>query len=230
MPAASPAPVPPTAPAVAVLDWGRTHYEPARLAQEALVARHLAGEIGDTLVFTEHEPVFTVGLRAGAEQHLVWDATRLTAEGIEVIKTNRGGDITYHGPGQLVGYPIVSLAARKDLHAYLRFLEQVLINTVGSLGLAASRRPGLTGIWIGPRKIAALGVAVRRWVTYHGFALNVNAHLPHFAGIIPCGITATDGTVTSLHTELGHPIDMAEVKALVAGEFRTLLPEFLAST
>ena len=213
----------------AVLDWGRTRYEPARLAQEALVAQHLAGEIGDTLVFTEHDPVFTVGLRAGAEQHLVWDAARLTAEGVEIVKTNRGGDITYHGPGQLVGYPIVSLAARKDLHAYLRFLEQVLINSVGSLGLAASRRPGLTGIWIGPRKIAALGVAVRRWVTYHGFALNVNAHLPHFAGIVPCGIATTDGTVTSLNTELGHTLDLAEVKTLVAQEFQTLWPAFLES-
>jgi lipoyl(octanoyl) transferase len=227
---ASPAPFPPTASAVAVLDWGRTSYEPARLAQEALVAQRLADEIGDTLVFTEHEPVFTVGLRAGAETHLVWDATRLAAEGVEVVKTNRGGDITYHGPGQLVGYPIVSLASRQDLHAYLRFLEQVLINSVGSLGLAASRRPGLTGIWIGPRKIAALGVAVRRWVTYHGFALNVNAHLPHFAGIIPCGISATEGTVTSLDAELGGSLDLAEVKNIVAYEFRTLLPEFLAST
>jgi lipoyl(octanoyl) transferase len=212
-----------------VLDWGRTRYEPARLAQEALVARHLAGEIGDTLVFTEHDPVFTVGLRAGAEHHLVWDAARLATEGVEVVKTNRGGDITYHGPGQLVGYPIVSLAARKDLHAYLRFLEQVLINAVGSLGLVATRRPGLTGIWIGSRKVAALGVAVRRWVTYHGFALNVNAHLPHFAGIVPCGIAATDGTVTSLHTELGHALDLAEVKTLVAREFQTLWPAFLQS-
>ena len=212
-----------------MLDWGRTRYEPARLAQEALVARHLAGEIGDTLVFTEHDPVFTVGLRAGAETHLVWDAARLATEGVEVVKTNRGGDITYHGPGQLVGYPIVSLAARQDLHAYLRFLEQVLINAVGSLGLVATRRPGLTGIWIDSRKVAALGVAVRRWVTYHGFALNVNAHLPHFTGIVPCGIAATDGTVTSLHTELGHDLDLAEVKTLVAREFQTLWPAFLAS-
>ncbi len=227
MPSRSPS-VPPPHPS-AVVDWGRTRYEPARAAQEALVAQHLAGEIGDTLVFTEHDPVFTVGLRAGAEHHLVWDAARLAAEGVEVVKTNRGGDITYHGPGQLVGYPIVSLAARKDLHAYLRFLEQVLINAVGSLGLVATRRPGLTGIWIGPRKVAAVGVAVRRWIAYHGFALNVNAHLPHFAGIVPCGIAATDGTVTSLHTELGHDLDLTEVKTLVAREFQTLWPAFLAS-
>ena len=208
-------------------DWGRTRYEAAWRAQDALVARRIAGEIGDTLVFTEHEPVFTVGLRAGAGQHLVWDAARLAREGVEVVKTNRGGDITYHGPGQIVGYPIVSLTTHKDLHAYLRFLEQVLINAVGSLGLAATRRPGLTGIWLGPRKVAALGVAVKRWVTYHGFALNVNAHLPHFAGIVPCGIDSAEGTVTSLEAELGRALDLAEVKTVLAREFWTLLPEFL---
>jgi len=104
----------------------------------------------------------------------------------------------------------------------------VLINSVGTLGLVATRRPGLTGIWIGPRKIAALGVAVRRWVTYHGFALNVNAHLPHFAGIVPCGIAASDGTVTSLHAELGQSQDLTAVKTIVAREFRTLWPKFLA--
>ncbi|MEI8088520.1 MAG: lipoyl(octanoyl) transferase LipB [Opitutaceae bacterium] len=221
--------LPAASPKVAVVDWGRTSYEPARLAQESLVAQRLAGEIGDTLVFTEHDPVFTVGLRTGAEQHLVWDGARLAAEGVEVVKTNRGGDITYHGPGQLVGYPIVSLCAHQDLHAYLRFLEDVLINSVGTLGLVATRRPGLTGIWIGPRKVAAIGVAVRRWVTYHGFALNVNAHLPHFAGIVPCGIAASDGTVTSLHAELGQTLDLAEVKATLTHEFRALWPAFLSS-
>lgn len=230
MPASARNIIPPAAPPpVALVDWGRTRYEPARLAQEALVTQRLAGEVGDTLVFTEHDPVFTVGLRTGAEQHLVWDAARLAAEGVEVVKTNRGGDITYHGPGQLVGYPIVSLSARPDLHAYLRFLEDVLIKSVGTLGLVATRRPGLTGIWIGPRKVAALGVAVRRWVTYHGFALNVNAHLPHFAGIVPCGIAATDGTVTSLRAELGRDIPLADVKTVLAREFSTLLPEFLSA-
>jgi lipoyl(octanoyl) transferase len=213
--------------APATLDWGRTRYEAAWRQQEALVARRLAGEIGDTLVFTEHEPVFTIGLRGGAERHLVWSAEKLAREGVEVVKTNRGGDITYHGPGQIVGYPIVSLDARRDLHAYLRFLEQVLINSVGCLGLAASRREGKTGIWIGSRKIAAIGVAVRRWVTYHGFALNVNAQLAHFQGIVPCGIGAADGTVTSLQTELGRPFDLAEVKRVLTTEFWALWPEFL---
>jgi lipoyl(octanoyl) transferase len=215
-------------PAVETLDWGRTGYEDAYRRQEALVTRRIAGEIGDTLVFTEHEPVFTLGLRAGAENHLVWSAEQLAREGIAVARTNRGGDITYHGPGQIVGYPIVSLATHQDLHAYLRFLEQVLINGVGALGLAASRREGLTGIWLGTRKVAAIGVAVKRWVASHGFALNVNANLAHFQGIVPCGLSATDGTVTSLQAELGHALDLAEVKFVLAGEFRTLWPEFLA--
>ena len=212
---------------LAVVDWGRTRDREAWARQDELVGQRIAGEVGDTLVFTEHEPVFTIGLRGGADAHLVWPADRLAREGIEVVKTNRGGDITYHGPGQIVGYPIVSLATRKDLHAYLRFLEQVLIDTLGSLGLAASRREGKTGIWLGQRKIAALGVAVRRWVAYHGFALNVNANLAHFGGIVPCGIAAADGTVTSLNAELGRPCDENEVKRVLAAEFRTLLGDFL---
>ncbi len=211
-----------------MLDWGRTNYDDARRRQEELVGQRIAGTIGDTLIFTEHDPVFTVGLRQGADAHLVWDSARLQQEGVEVAKTNRGGDITYHGPGQIVGYPIVSLAARQDLHAYLRFLEQVLIASLGSLGLAAGRREGKTGIWLGSRKIAALGVAVRRWVAYHGFALNVNVNLTHFDGIVPCGIRAADGTVTSLQAELGRPVELGEVKGVLAAEFAKALPKFLA--
>ena len=206
-------------PALNVLDWGRTAYRDACDRQAALVQQRIAGEISDTLVFTEHEPVFTLGLRSGSESHLVWNAERLARERVAVEKTNRGGDITYHGPGQIVGYPVVSLDHVRDLHAYLRFLEQVLIDAVARFGLTATRRPGLTGIWIGPRKIAALGVAVRRWVAYHGFALNVNSRLDHFGGIVPCGIAATDGTVTSLAAELGREIDLAAVRAVLAAEF-----------
>jgi lipoyl(octanoyl) transferase len=210
------------------LDWGRTSYTAAWQRQEDFVARRNAGEMGDTLVFTEHDPVFTMGVRRGAEANLIWDAAELQRRGIAVVTTNRGGDITYHGPGQIVGYPIINLAPRKDLHAYLRFLEQVLINTVGTFGLAASRNPGKTGIWLGPRKIAAIGVAVRKWTTFHGFALNVNTDLTPFTGIVPCGITATDGTVTSMQLELGHEMDLAEVKRVLAAEFWRMLPEHLS--
>jgi lipoyl(octanoyl) transferase len=208
------------------IDWGRTGYEAAWQRQEALVEDILQGRTGDTLVFTEHNPVYTIGLRSGAEKNLVWTGELLAKNGIEVVKTNRGGDITYHGPGQIVGYPIVSLEPRRDLHVYLRFLEQVLINSVGCMGLAASRNPGKTGIWLGKRKIAAIGVAVRRWIGYHGFALNVNTDLNHFTGIVPCGIASADGTVTSLKAELKREIDPAEVKAILEKEFWALLPAY----
>jgi lipoyl(octanoyl) transferase len=207
------------------LDWGRTRYADACQRQESLVAERLAGGIGDTLVFTEHEPVFTLGVRPGAGSHLLWSPEQLAARRIEVAATNRGGDITYHGPGQIVGYPIVSLETRRDLHAYLRLLEQVLIDSVGRFGLTASRREGKTGIWLGPRKIAAIGVAVKRWVTSHGFALNVTTDLGHFGGIVPCGIT--DGTVTSLAVELGPRCPPAgEVKQVLALEFWREFPKF----
>ncbi len=213
---------------LAVQDWGLTRYEEAWRRQDETVAARIEGRAPDTLILTEHAPVFTIGLRSGAETHLVWSPERLAREGVEVVKTNRGGDITYHGPGQLVGYPIVNLAPRRDLHAYLRFLEDVLIATAGDLGLTAARREGKTGIWIESRKVAAIGVAVRRWVAYHGFALNVTANLDHFGGIVPCGIAAADGTVTSLARELGRAIDLAEVKPLVIRHFEALLPPFLS--
>ncbi len=211
------------------IDWGRTRYEPAWREQEKLVARRIAGEIPDTLVFTEHDAVFTIGLHSGSEQHLVWDADALARERVEVVRTNRGGDITYHGPGQIVGYPVVGLAPRKDLHAYLRFLEEVLIRALAhpTYNLITTRRPGLTGIWVGTRKIAAIGVAVKRWIAYHGFALNVNTHLAHFGGIIPCGIASSDGTVTSMQSEFGRYVDPDAVKRIIDAEFWNLFPRYL---
>jgi len=208
-------------------DWGRTSYREAWDRQKDYVQQRLDGARGDTLVFTEHEPVYTVGLRAGAGAHLLWDPAQLAAEGIVVETTNRGGDITYHGPGQIVGYPIMDISGRRDLHAYLRLLEEVLIATVARFHLTANRREGLTGIWIGPRKIAAIGVAVRRWVTYHGFALNVTPRLAHFAGIVPCGISSTAGTVTSLAAELTQPPEMVEVQRALTEEFYRLWPDHL---
>jgi lipoyl(octanoyl) transferase len=212
---------------IATLDWGRTEYRAACDRQLALVAQRIAGEIGDTLVFTEHDPVFTLGMRRGAETNLVWSPEELAAAGIAIEKTNRGGDITYHGPGQIVGYPIVSLATHQDLHAYLRLLEQVIINTLEAFGLTPARREGKTGIWLGQRKIAAIGVAVRRWVTYHGFSLNVDPNLSHFGGIVPCGISAVEGTVTSMRAELDHPFEFTDVKSVLAREFQNAWPEFI---
>jgi lipoyl(octanoyl) transferase len=221
-------PAPASTAAVTVADWGTVPYEAATARQADCVARRLAGEIGDTLVFTEHPPVFTVGLRSGADAHLVWDAAQRDRAGVALARTNRGGDITYHGPGQIVGYPIVSLDLRRDLHGYLRFLEEVLIAALREFGLDGARRPGLTGIWLGQRKVAALGVAVRRWVAYHGFALNVDPDLAHFGGIVPCGIAPADGTVTSMAAELGRPVDLAAVKAVLAREFAARWPVFVA--
>ncbi len=210
------------------VDWGRLDYATARERQDDAVARRLAGESVDTLFFTEHPPVFTVGLRKDAEQNLVWSPGQLAAAGVDVVKTNRGGDITYHGPGQIVGYPIVQLSPRQDLHAYLRLLEEVMIATLASYGLRATRREGKTGIWIETRKIAAIGIAVRRWIAYHGFALNVRVNLEHFQGIVPCGISALDGTVTSLDRELSSTPEFHLVKSTLAKEFWRLWPQYLS--
>ena len=201
-----------------VIDWGRTEYKDAFERQKARVEQRRSGECGDALIFTEHAPVYTMGLRKGAAQHLVWAEAKCARRAIAVVQSNRGGDITYHGPGQIVGYPILSLQHRRDLHAYLRDLEEVVIRTLATYGLASARREGKTGIWLdGARKICAIGVAVRSWITYHGFALNVCPDMSHFGGIVPCGIT--DGSVTSLTNELDKPVDIAEVKARLAVEF-----------
>jgi lipoyl(octanoyl) transferase len=209
---------PPTpASPIDTVDWGRTEYQDALERQKALVDRRRSATAPDTLVLTEHAAVYTIGLRRGADQHLIWNEAQLKSQGIKVVRSNRGGDITYHGPGQIVGYPIISLQQRRDLHAYLRDLEEVVIRTLSNFGLETARRAGKTGIWLGERKICAIGVAVRSWITYHGFALNVNPEMSHFSGIVPCGIT--DGTVTSMQAELGKPIDMAAVKACLAVEF-----------
>lgn len=202
------------------IDWGLTEYEDALERQKNMVDRRRNGQAVDTLILTEHTPVYTIGLRKGADQHLIWDKTQLAVQGVRVSRSNRGGDITYHGPGQLIGYPIICLQQRRDLHAYLRDLETVVIRTLAGFGLKTSRRNGKTGIWLDHRKICAIGIAVRTWVAYHGFALNVNPKMSHFSGIIPCGIS--DGSVTSMQTELGETIDLDLVKARLTVEFQTV--------
>ena len=204
---------------IEVIDWELTNYSDALEKQKSRVEQRRTGECGDALIFTEHTPVYTIGMRKDSEQHLLWTKAECCQQGIAVFKSNRGGDITYHGPGQIVGYPILSLANRKDLHAYLRDLEEVVIRTLATYGLTAARRKGHTGIWLNnERKICAIGVAVRSWITYHGFALNVCPNMAHFDGIVPCGIK--DGSVTSLDNELNKAVDIAEVKARLAVEFK----------
>ncbi|MGC9453197.1 MAG: lipoyl(octanoyl) transferase LipB [Oceanipulchritudo sp.] len=202
------------------VDWGRTAYREAFARQLELVEQRRADACPDTLVLTEHNPVYTIGVRPGAEQHLVWQADMLEQQGIGVVRTNRGGDITYHGPGQIVGYPILSLRENRDLHTYLRNLEEVLIRTVAHFGATAGRREGKTGIWVEDRKIAAIGVAVKSWITYHGFALNLDPDLAHFSGIVPCGIT--DGSVTSLAAECPECPLAGQVKSRLVLEFWNL--------
>jgi lipoate-protein ligase B len=170
---------------------GRVPYEAAAAWQESLVERRLAGAGPDVLLLLEHPPVYTLG--RGADPRFVGAGA---GGSIPVVRTGRGGQVTYHGPGQLVGYPIVDLGDhRRDVHWYVRSLEQVLIDALAALGIATDRVEGLPGVWVdGRRKIASIGVAIRRWVTWHGFALNVSADLDGFAPITPCGIVGVEMT------------------------------------
>jgi lipoyl(octanoyl) transferase len=171
------------------------------------------------LLLVEHPHVLTLGVRGdGGRSHILAAPDVLAERGIEIHDTGRGGDITYHGPGQLVGYPIVDLAPdRRDVHRYVRDLEDVLIRTAATYGVDAGRVEGLTGVWVGRDKLAAIGVRIARWITSHGFALNVTTDLSYFDLIVPCGIP--DRGVTSLARLLGRPVDMHDVEDRVATEF-----------
>ncbi|MES2387218.1 MAG: lipoyl(octanoyl) transferase LipB [Bacteroidota bacterium] len=170
------------------------------------------------LIFCRHPNVFTLG-KSGHEENLLADADFMAARDAVFFKSNRGGDITYHGPGQLVGYPILDLENFfTDIHKYMRYLEEVIILTCAEYGLNAGRVDGQTGVWVdGMRKICAFGVRTSRWVTMHGFALNINTDLSYFSMIVPCGIT--DKGVTSLQNELGRYIDEAETEKIVLQKF-----------
>ena len=190
-------------------------YADALALQRALVEERRAGTIGDTLLFVEHPHVLTLGVRGdGGRAHILTTDDALASRGIEIFETGRGGDITYHGPGQLVGYPIIDLNPdRRDVHRYVRDLETVLIRTAADYGIAADRVEGLTGVWVGDQKLAAIGVRIARWITSHGFAFNVTTDLDYFNLIVPCGIA--DRGVTSLARLLGRPIGMAEVESRI---------------
>src|SRR5262245_28221212 len=173
-------------------------YADALALQRPPVEERRAGRVGDLLLLVEHPPVLTVGVRGdGGRSHILATAETLAARGIEIHETGRGGDITYHGPGQIVGYPIIDLQPdRCDVHRYVRDLEEVLIRTTADYGISAERIPGLTGVWVGDGKVAAIGVRISRWITSHGFALNHTTDLNHFDLILPCGIP--DRGVTSM--------------------------------
>ncbi len=194
-------------------------YADALAIQYALADRRSRGEIPDTLLLLEHPPTLTLGRRSD-EADLKTSEAALRERGIEVVRVDRGGEITFHGPGQLVGYPILDLRQHgQDLHKYLRDLEEVLLGTLGAYGLTGERVAGRTGVWVGGEKIAAIGIKVSRWVSLHGFALNVANDLTPFRGdFVPCGIS--DRGVTSLRERLGAGCPArAEVEAVVAAQF-----------
>ncbi|HRF40503.1 MAG TPA: lipoyl(octanoyl) transferase LipB [Saprospiraceae bacterium] len=236
-------------PKVTYRNLGRISYREAWSLQEALlrelVDRKLANrtrtaeglpaeEQQHYLLFCEHAPVYTLG-KSGSEDNLLLDAETLEKEGFEFFKINRGGDITYHGPGQIVGYPIFDLDCFfTDVHKYVRYLEEAVIRTLAEYGIAAGREQGYTGVWLegdgtwllsselGDRKIGAIGVRISRWVTMHGFAFNVNTDLGHFKNIVPCGIADADKDVTSMQRELGRVMDMEELREKLRGHFAQL--------
>jgi len=222
-------------------DLGRISYKKAwdyqqglhdEVKQRKLSNRHLdehqREDIRHYLLFCDHPPVYTLG-KSGSMDHLLLNEMQLQDKGIEFYKINRGGDITYHGPGQIIGYPIFDLDHFfTDVHKYVRFLEEAIIRTLAEYGLESNRIKGYTGVWMNAtntlpkRKICAIGVHLSRWVTMHGFAFNVQTDLNYFKNIIPCGIQDDDKTVTSLQQELGREIDINEVKQKLKAHFAKL--------
>lgn len=196
---------------LACITPGLVDYAAALAWQQTLVAQRIAAEIPDSLVLLEHPPVFTLG-RGGDERYL------LDPGQVPVHRVGRGGEVTFHGPGQLVGYPILDLKRHgKDVHRYLRLLEDVLIATLAAWNIAATRRDGLTGVWAGTDKVASIGIGVRRWITFHGFALNVNTDLSYFSAIVPCGLPGV--RMTSMQELLKEELPLDTVQSTMVRSF-----------
>jgi lipoyl(octanoyl) transferase len=190
---------------------GLIPYADALELQRALVEERKAGRIPDTLLLLQHPHVITIGVRKDGAANIVASSSRLAELGVEVFETGRGGDVTYHGPGQLVGYPILDLRPnRQDVHKYVRDLEEVMIRVCGDFGIEAGRVAGLSGTWVRSEKIGAIGVRISRWITSHGFAFNVDTNLDYFRLIVPCGIS--DRGVTSLAALIGTAPAVADVE------------------
>ena len=216
---------------------GLVPYADALALQHALVKQRqhdrgigAPGVVNDLLLLVEHPHVLTLGVRGdGGRSHILATPDELGSRGVEVHETGRGGDITYHGPGQIVGYPILDLRPdRCDVHRYVRDIEEVLIRTAADYGVEAERVEGLTGVWVGPDKLAAIGVRIARWVTSHGFAFNVTTDLEYFGLIVPCGIAGRG--VTSLARLLGHAVDRVEVEDRIVTHFCDVFDRTSSST
>ena len=201
-----------------VIDLGRRPYAPVFEMQEEMVRRRLADEIPDTLLLVEHDPVYTLG-RGADSNNITASADQLRAIGIDVAQTSRGGDVTYHGPGQIVGYPIIDLGKNRKVLWYVSNLEKLLIDTLSDYDINASTDPENRGVWVGRDKIAAIGIRITRRITMHGFALNVRTDLDHYAGIVACGIQ--DRGVTSMHNMIPG-ISMDEVKRNIINHFQKI--------
>ena len=196
-----------------ILDLGVRSYKKVWDLQKELVKKRQNGQINDTLILVEHEPVYTLGKNAD-ENHIL----QHTPRNVKTYQIERGGDVTFHGPGQLVGYPILDLHNyKKSINWYMRGLEQLIINTLAEFMVSAERKEGLTGVWVGDEKIAALGVRVTRWITMHGFALNVTPDLTYYSGIIPCGIF--EYGVTSMARILTDEVTVNSVKQVLIEKF-----------
>jgi len=203
---------------IAVERWGLVPFDEAWERQRELAFRVERGEAPNTLVLCQHPTVITIG-RNGTDANVIAARPLLEAQGVSVVPIDRGGDVTLHNPGQLVGYPVFNLTTFKpDLHWYLRTVEEAIIDTVGAYGVVGDRVDGLTGVWVdGQRKVCAIGIHCRKWVVYHGFALNVVNDLREFQYIVPCGIS--DRAVTSIAAEAGQPVTMDDVEARVVEAF-----------
>ena len=196
-----------------ILDLGVRSYKKVWDLQKELVKKRQNGQINDTLILVEHEPVYTLGKNAD-ENHIL----QHTPRNVKTYQIERGGDVTFHGPGQLVGYPIMDLHNyNKSISCYMRSLEQLIIDTLAEFRVTAERKDGLTGVWVGDEKIAALGVRVTRWITMHGFALNVSPDLTYYSGIIPCGIF--EYGVTSMAKQLTDQVAVDSVKQVLIEKF-----------
>ncbi len=215
--------------ALEVRDLGLIPYAEALALQSDLVVRRRNGDIPDQLLLLQHPHIITLGT-ASSRSNVLADESKRRHLGIDLIDVGRGGDVTYHGPGQLVAYPILDLKPdRKDVHRYLRDLESVLVRTLDEVGIRGEPVPDLTGVWVDGRKIAAIGVRVSSgWITSHGFALNVSTDLSYFETIVPCGIR--DVSITSVSQELGRPVDVTDILEIVSEAFSEIFDRSISGT